>query len=126
MAALSVRAPSGSNSSPVGPIGPGNDHRSRGGVGDLAGHLGGPLGQLVHPTLGPVQLETMTIAAERVGQDDVGAGVDELLVQRAHLVGMVDVPELGRVAGTEAPFEVVRACRAVGKQGAPGGQQVNE
>ena len=118
-----MSAPSGSNSSPVGPIDPATTIGRGARVGDLAGDLGGPLGQLVHTTLGTVQLETVTIAAERVGQDDVGAGVDELLVQGANLVGVVDVPELRRIAGTEPALEVVGASRAVGEQGATGGQQ---
>ena len=70
-----------------------------------------------------MQLETMAIAAERVGQDDVGAGVDELLVQGTNLVGVIDIPELRWIAGTEATLEVVGASRAVGEQGATGGQQ---
>jgi hypothetical protein len=65
----------------------------------------------------------MTVAAERVGQDDVGTRIDELLVQRAHLLGVIGVPELGRITGTKATFEVVGARRPVGEQGATGRQQ---
>ncbi len=64
----------------------------------------------------------MTVATEGVGQDDVGAGIDELLVQRAHPVGVVGVPELRRVAGTQTTFEVVRSRGAIGEQRAAGGE----
>jgi hypothetical protein len=70
-----------------------------------------------------MQLETMSVAAERVGQDDVGASVDELLVQGTNLVGVIDVPEFRWIARTEAALEVVGASRTIGEQRATGGQQ---
>ena len=106
--------------------GSGDDDWSRRGVGHLAGQFGSSPGQLVDASLGAVELEPMTIAAERVGEDDVGPGVDELLVKGEHLLGMVGVPELGRVARTEPTLEVVRTGGSVGEQRAPGGQQLDE
>ena len=64
--------------------------------------------------------------AERVGEDDVGARVDEPAVQVLHPVGMVDVPELGRLTGVEAHPEVVGAGGAVGEQHALGGEELGE
>ena len=101
----------------------GNDHRAWCRFGNLAGDLGGPLGQFVDPALGAVQLETVAIAAEGVGQDDVGAGIDELLMQVTHLFGMIGIPELGRIAGTETTFEVVGARCAVSQQRAASRQE---
>ena len=123
IAASSVSAPSGSKSSPVGPIEPATPPA---GARRRRPHrpAGGPLGELEHPTLGPVQFQPVTVATEGVGQDDVGAGIDELLVQRAHSVGVVGVPELRRVARTQTTFEVVRSCGAIGEQRAAGGEQL--
>ena len=105
---------------------PGNDHRAGCRVGDLAGDLRGAPGQLEHAVLCVVQLETVPVAAERVGEDDVGAGIDELLMERAYLVGLVDVPELGRISGAQPPFEIVRTCCTVGKQRMTGRQQCSK
>ena len=63
-----------------------------------------------------MQLQALAVATERVGQDDVGARIDELLVQGAHLVGFVEVPELGWIAGAEASLEVVGAGGAICQQ----------
>ena len=53
MAAASVSAPSGSNSSPVGPIEPATTTGRGAGIGDLAGDLGSALGQLEDADLRP-------------------------------------------------------------------------
>ena len=76
-----------------------DDHRPRRRIRHLAGDLRSTLGQLVDPILGAMQLQALAVAAERVGQDDVGDGVDELLMEGAHLLRMIGVPELGRIAG---------------------------
>ena len=68
----------------------------------------------------------MPIAAEGVGQEDVGAGVDELLMQVPHLLGVVCVPELRRIAGTETTFEVVGPGCTVGQQNAAVRQQIGK
>ena len=60
----------------------GDDHLAAGFVGDAAGDFGGPLVELMHPVLRMMQLQPMAGAAEGVGEDDVGAGIDEALMQR--------------------------------------------
>ncbi len=102
--------------SPVGPTDPATTTRPAGGVGDRAGVLGGEPVELARAPLGPVQREAAAIAAKTVGQDDVGAGVDEGLMQRPDAVGMVGVPQFRALAGGEAHGEEVGAGRAVRQQ----------
>jgi hypothetical protein len=109
-----------------GPDAAGHDHRAGRRVGDLAGEFGGALGQLVGTRLGLVQLEAVRVAPEGVGEDEVGAGVDEALVQALHPLGVIDRPELGRLTRGEALHEVVGARGAVGEQWAAGGQEIRE
>jgi hypothetical protein len=66
----------------------------------------------------------VAIASERVGENDVGTRVDELLMQVTHLFGMIRVPELRRIAGAEPTLEVVRSRGAVCQQCAAGRQQI--
>src|SRR6185436_5559613 len=61
-----------------------------------------------------------------VGQDDVGAGLDEAAVQVLHPVRVVDVSELRRLPGVQAHREVVGAGGAVGEQHTPGGEELGE
>ena len=82
------------------------------GQGDIGG---GFLAGIEHPIFGLVQLEPLTSTPEGVREDDVGAGVDELLVQRRHPLRAVDVPELGWLARRESHGEVVRAGGTVGE-----------
>ena len=58
----------------------------------------------------------MAVAPEAVRQDDVGSGIDETLVKRAHLVWLVDVPQLRWLACFEPHFEIVGAGRTIGEQ----------
>ena len=92
-----------------------DDHRARRGVGNLTRELGGPLVELEDAILGAVQLQAVAVAAERVRQDDVGAGVDEGAVQLLDALGMLDVPELGRLPRLEPHLEVVRTGGTVGE-----------
>ena len=101
----------------------GDEHGSVGGRGDGTGQLGGLLGDLGGAVAVAVQVQPVAVAAERVGEDDVGAGVDERLVQFGHLVRLLEVPELGRLARPEAHPEVVGAGGAVGQQGAIEGEE---
>ena len=73
-----------------------------------------------------MQLETVTIAAEGVGQDDVGARLDELAVQRAHAVGKLEIPDFRRVARDEAHLEIIGAGGTVGEEPGPGIEGFNE
>ena len=108
------------------PDGAGHHDGARCGVGDLTRELGGPLVELEHAVLGAVQFQAVAVAAERVRQDDVGARVDERPVQLLDALGMLRVPELGRLPRLEAHPEVVRAGRAVGEQHPAGCQQCFE
>ena len=65
----------------------GDDDRPRRRIGDVAGDRRRRLGQLEHSVLGPVQRQPVAVAAERIGEDDVGAGVDEALVQIGDVSG---------------------------------------
>jgi hypothetical protein len=56
------------------------------------------------------------VAAERVGQDDVGARIDKALVQRLDPVGVEFQPHLRRIAGRKPHIEQVRARRTIGQQ----------
>ena len=75
-------APSGTSSSPVGPTEPATITLRPALSATRAGDLGGLLVQLVHAVLRMVQLQPVARAAEGIGEDDVGAGIDEVLVQR--------------------------------------------
>jgi hypothetical protein len=71
-----------------------------------------------------VQLQPKTRPTERVGQHDVGAGVDVVGVHCGDSVGMVDVPHLRWVARSESPSEELGSHRAVDQQGAPLSEQI--
>ena len=90
-------------------------------VDDLAREFGRGAGEFVRAVLRLVQLQALAVAAERVGQDDVGASFDELPVQIHHLVGSLDGPELRRVTRHQPGSEVVRAGGAIGEQDPSGG-----
>ena len=105
---------------------PGDDDRPFRRVGYLAGDRRCRLGQLEHSVLDAVQPEPVAIAAERIGEDDVGAGVDEALVEPGDDLRAVDVPELRRLARLQAQLEVVRPSRPVGKDNLASGQQVGQ
>ena len=72
------------------------------------------------------QAEATAVGAEAVGQDDVGAGVDEALVQRANALRMRLVPKLGAIARSEAGFDQVGSGGAVGEQRPPFGDQFGQ
>jgi hypothetical protein len=63
-----------------------DDNLARRLVGDGAGDFASLLVELVDPVLRVVQLEPVAGAAEAVGQDDVGAGIDKILMQLGDLV----------------------------------------
>ena len=104
----------------------GHDDRSRRGVRDAACQPRGTRREFADSILGIVQLQSMTIAPERVGEDDVRAGIHEGLMQPDHLVGLVGDPEFGRLSGFEADLEIVRARRAVGEQWSTGVEKLLE
>ncbi len=115
-ASSSVSAPSGTKSSPVGPMEPATTIGRRAASATRARELRGALVDLEHAVLGLVQLQPVAVGAEGVGEDDVGAGVDEGAEQRVDRVGVVEVPKLGRVARRQPGGEEVGAGRPVGEQ----------
>jgi hypothetical protein len=103
------------------------DHDIAAGFRDhLAGQARGGRVELGHPLGCAVQLQAVAGAAEGVGQNDVRAGVDEGAVLAAHLVGLVDVPQLGRVTGGQPGREEVGPGGAVGEQPGPLGEHLLE
>ena len=68
-----------------------DQHRAAGGVGDLAGEAGRRAEFSSAAHLRAVQGEAIAVAAEAVGQDQIGAGIDEALVNRPDAIGMLDV-----------------------------------
>ena len=121
-AASMVRGPCGAMISPVGPSSP-RPAPAAGGIGGLAGDGGGDAVELVGPALGLVQPQPAGVAAEAVGQEQVAAGVDRAVVERADLGRLGLVPELRRLAGLEAHVEQRGAGGAVGQQPGPFGEQ---
>ena len=65
---------------------------------------------------GIVQLEPVAVAAEGVGEDDIGAGLDEAAMQCAHAFGMLDIPHFRRVAGDETHLEIIGAGGPIGEK----------
>ena len=53
------------------------------------------------------------VRAEGVGVDDPRAGFDLVAVDRGDVVGTLDLPVLGRLAGREAPLLQERSHSAV-------------
>ena len=94
----------------------GNHHRPPGGIGDGAGVLRGEAVQLAGAILEIVQHQPAAIGAEGIGEDDVGAGIDEALVERTDRVAVRLVPQLRRIARGEAHVEQVRARRPVSEE----------
>ena len=96
----------------------GHERRAAGRV-DLGAQQdgGGPV-QLVDAILVAREAEPEAIAAEGVGEQDAGTGVEVAAMDAAHDVRVGQVPDLRRIAELEAGLEEHRAHRAVGEDGA--------
>ena len=94
----------------------GDDDGAPRSVGDFARGLGGQTIELAGSRLELVQHQAAAVGPEAVGQNDVGASVDERLVQALDPIGMLGVPQLGRIAGSQAHGEEVGPRRAVRQQ----------
>src|SRR5262249_1086271 len=88
--------------------------------------LGGEASELVRPVLQIVQRQPPSVTAERVGENDVGAGIDEALMQGADAVGMRFVPPLRGIARGEAHVEEIGAGGAVGEEDGTRSKEVGE
>ena len=97
----------------------GHHNRPAGGVGGGARHPGRRLVEFVDAVVHLMQLETIAGSAEGVGQDDVGAGLDEAGVDGLHTIGVLDIPQLRRAAGLEAGGKQAGPHAAVGDQAGP-------
>lgn len=86
------------------------------GIGPLARQACGRSVEFTDAVLGSVQLQAMACTTEAVGQDDVRARIDEAPVVRAHVVRLIDVPQLRRLARLQAKFEQVGPGPAVGEE----------
>ncbi len=93
-----------------------------------AGLIGGPAGdrhgggvELGHPGVEIVEGQAEAVAAEGVGEDDVGAGVDEAAMDLFDQVGLLDIEQLRTTAAFEAEGEESGAHGSVGDQGCAGG-----
>ncbi len=93
-----------------------DDHRPARPRRDRAGDLGGGAIDLGDPVAGIVEVEAVAVAAEAVGQDDVGAGLDEAAMDRGHPLRLVEIPQLARRAIGEAEREQAGAHAAIGQQ----------
>ena len=93
----------------------GDQHRAPGAIGFGAGDGDRAAVQLGDAMFRVMQLEAKARAAEGIGQDDVGARIDEGALQIADPVRMRDVPQLRRFAGLEAALEQVAAHGAIGQ-----------
>ena len=104
----------------------GDNHRAIRRVSDLSRKFGCQFGQGKRAILRVVELEPTAVATERVRQDDVGSRIDELLMKALHPIGVIDVPELGRLTGLQTHRKVVCAGRSVGEEHASGCEKVSE
>ena len=68
----------------------------------------------------------MPRATEGVGEDDVRPGVHEALMQQLDAVGVVDIPELRRIAGDKSHLEEVAAGGAIGQQATATGEKIGK
>ena len=91
-------------------------------IGFGAGIVGGGHVDFTYPSLGIVQLQAVAVAAKGVGQHNVGACLDEAAVQRAHAVGVFEIPHFRGITGLKPHLEVIGAGGAIGQQPRAGGQ----
>ncbi|MEY9768968.1 hypothetical protein ABIA14_001245 [Sinorhizobium fredii] len=80
----------------------------------------------MHPVFRLVKLQPVAGAAEGIGENDIGTGVDEILMQLGDVFRLGFVPEFRRFARLEAHGEERRPGRTVGKQNALLGKEIGE
>ena len=67
-----------------------------------------------------MKLQSVSVSAKRVGENDVRAGLHVGAVDTPDAVRMIHVPDLGRVPGGQAGREELGSHGAIGHQYAPG------
>ncbi len=80
----------------------------------------------MNAVLGVMQLQPVAGAAEGIGEDDVGAGIDEVLVQLRDVLGPGFVPEFRRFTRFQAHGEKRGAGRAVGDEDRLFGEEIGK
>ena len=109
-----------------GPDAPCDRHRAVGQVCSPSRHRDtGPV-QLGHTVAELVEVETEPVSSERVGEDDVGAGLDEPAMDLLHEVALLDVEQLGAASALEAKREERGPHRPVGHEILVVGEQTGE
>ena len=101
---------------PRRPDGTGDDDRMIGGIGFQPRQAGRLAVDLAHPIFSLVQLQTVGAAAEGIGQDDVGTGLDETAMVGAHPLGVLEIPQFRGIAGHQPRLEIIGPRRPVGQQ----------
>ncbi len=99
------------------PHGPGDDDGAIAVVDDLACEAGGGCRQLGATLFKSfVQFQSQPVAAEAVGQDDVGSGFDEAAMNGQHLFRLLEIPALRCLSGLQPESEHAGAHGAVGQE----------
>ena len=104
--------------------GTGDDDRAIARVGDAARESRSTRRQFTHTRLGVVQFQSMAVAAEGVGEDDVRTSLDELAMQLDDPLRLIRDPELGWLTRFEPDPEVVRSRRPVGEEWSAGREEI--
>jgi hypothetical protein len=73
-----------------------------------------------------VQHQPTRIAAKTIGENDIGTGINEALMQGFDPLRLLNVPDLGCLAGDKAHFEKIRARRAISDKGFTGCKKAGE
>ena len=108
------------------PDAPCDRHRAIGQVCSPSRHRDAGLVQLGDTVAELVEIETEPVAAEGVGEDDVGAGLDEPAMDLLDEVTLFHVEQLGAASALEAEREERGSHRPIGHQIGVVGEQIGE
>ena len=100
----------------------GDDNRPPRGIGDFPGEGCRLLVDLMRAPVGLMQRQPPPVAAECVGENDIGTGIDEHLVKRLDPIRMLFVPNLRRVTRHQSHVEQVGTRRTIGEEPGFGGK----
>jgi len=91
-----------------------------------AGECRGGHVDFAHPALLIVQFQAVAVSAKSVGENDIGASLDEFAVELTHPLRMLEIPHLRRIARHQAHLEIVGAGGAVGQKPGTGVERFGE